>query len=387
MVHRGESFVRILQEDEVREARSTLTMSIDKNTLAFLELLRVGLWSSGNTHRRIDISADWEKVYQLAVEQSVAGVVLAGVEQLRNSNSDLNIPQKVLLQWIGEVQMLEQQNLAMNKFVAQLIERLRREDIYVLLVKGQGIAQCYEKPLWRPSGDVDLLLSDANYKKAKDYLLPLSSRNKHDERYSKHLGMNISQWYVEIHGTLRTGLTGRIDRVVDDVQKDAFYGGQVRAWNNGKMQVFLPSPDNDVFFVFTHFIKHFYKEGMNLRQICDWCRLLWTYRDSLNHELLESRIRKAGLISEWNAFAALAVDFLGMPAEAMPLYDVKGKMSDGRYNKKAELILKHILKSEPYSKVRDTWAIAKIFPWNTFKFAPAIFLNVNGLKIKERLFN
>lgn len=47
--------------------------------------------------------------------------------------------------------------------------------------------------------------------------------------------------------------------------------------------------------------------------------------------------------------------------------------------------MKHILKGKPYNKVRDTWAIAKIFPWNTIKFLPSIFLNVNGLKIKERL--
>jgi len=48
-------------------------------------------------------------------------------------------------------------------------------------------------------------------------------------------------------------------------------------------------------------------------------------------------------------------------------------MEEGRCNKKAERILKHILKGELYSKVRDTWAIAKIFPWNTVKFLPSIF--------------
>ena len=190
--------------------------------------------------------------------------------------------------------------------------------------------------------------------------------------------MNIDQWYVEIHGTLRTGLSGRIDKVVDDVQKDVFYGGNVRSWMNGKTTVFLPSSNNDVFFVFTHFIKHFYKEGMNLRQICDWCRLLWTYKDSLNHELLEKRISKAGLMAEWKAFAALAVEYLGMPEVAMPLYDIKGK-------KKAEQILNHILKGNPYSKIRDTWAIAEIFTCNTLKFMPAIFFNICGLKIIERI--
>ena len=340
---------------------------------AFLALVRAGLWEKEVRLEQYG-KIDFEEIYRLAGEQSVVGLVTAGFEHIQ----DVKAPQEIVLQCIGESLQLEQTNKAMNQFIEKLVGDMREADIYTLLVKGQGVAQCYEKPFWRSSGDVDLLLSD--YGKAKDFLLPLSSDNKPDERYSKHLGMNIDQWYVEIHGTLRTGLSGRIDKVVDDVQKDVFYGGNVRSWMNGKTTVFLPSLDNDVFFVFTHFIKHFYKEGMNLRQICDWIRLLWIFKDSLDHGLLEKRIRKAGLMSEWKAFATLAVEYLGMPKDAMPLYDVRDK-------KKAEQILRHILKGEPYNVVRDTWAIAKIFPWHTLIFTPAIFLNVNGLKIKERLFS
>lgn len=347
-------------------------MELGSDINTFLSLVRAGLWE--NTLDYGSGQVDWEKIYQLAEEQSVVGVVLDGIE-----HSKVKPPQELLLQWIGEVQILEQQNKAMNDFIALLVEKMRKaEDIYTLLVKGQGLAQCYEKPLWRACGDVDFLLSDTNYKKAKAFLLPLSSSHNPEGKYSKHFVMNIEEWVVELHGTLRTGLSGRIDKQVDAVQKDIFYGGNVRSWNNGKAQIFLPSPENDVFLVFTHYLKHFYKEKMNLRQICDWCRLLWTYKDSLNLELLETRIRKAGLMSEWKAFAALAVEYLGMPVEAMPLYDVRGK-------KKAEQILKHILKGEPYNVVRDTWAIAKIFPCHTLKFLPAIFFHMNWLKIKERI--
>lgn len=347
---------------------------MESTVKTFLSLVRAGLWEKplvlGSEQE------DWEKVYQLAEEQTVVGVVLAGIE-----HSTVKPSQEFLLQWIGEVQLLEQQNKAMNQFIAMLVEKMRNtEDIYTLLVKGQGLAQCYEKPLWRACGDIDFLLSDTNYKKAKAFLLPLSSSHNPEGKYSKHFVMNIESWVVELHGTLRTGLSGRIDKQVDAVQKDIFYGGNVRSWNNGKTQIFLPSPENDVFLVFTHFLKHFYKEKMNLRQICDWCRLIWTYRSDLDLRLLESRLSKAGLMGEWKAFAALAVDYLGMPMEAIPFYD-------SRFKVKGERILKHILKCQPYSKIRDTWAIAKIFPWHTVKFTPAIFFNVNGLKIKERLFN
>ena len=382
-------------------------MKKNKTEETFFALVGAGLWAYSPFHGEGLIVngsiIDWQGVYRLATEQSVLGIVLAGIEHLKSMNPNLNVPQEVLLHMIGEVQMMEQSNKEMNKFIAKLVGEMRKAGIDALLVKGQGVAQCYEKPLWRSSGDVDLLLNEDDYQKAKQFLLPLASNHKHDERYSKHLGMNIletfgtsdqgraDQWYVEIHGTLRTGLSARIDKEVDANQRDVFYGGQVRSWNNGNALVFLPAPDNDVFFVFTHFIKHFYKEGLGLRQVCDWCRLLWTYRDKVNASLLEKRLRRSGLMSEWRGFAAFAVEYLGMPSEAMPFLDVRGKLEDGRreidrrWKRKADQIMELILSGYSGNKYRDTLRIARIYPLNTMKFLPGILWNLNWLKVKERL--
>jgi len=353
-------------------------VGLNKNQQVFLEVVKAGLWDRNNLDYNLDLNGvNWEKIYNLASEQSVVGLLAAGIDNL-----ELNVPLELKLQIIGEALQIEQQNKAMNQFIAETVDKMRLAGIYTLLVKGQGIAQCYEKPLWRPSGDVDFLLDKENYRKAIDFLRPLSSDSKREENYSSHLGLSIDPWYVEVHGSLRTGLSARVDKVVDEVHEDTFKNHKVRAWNNGGGDVLLPSPDNDVLFVFTHFIKHFYKEGMNLRQVCDWCRLLWTYKDSLNHGLLESRIKKAGLIKEWKAFATLAVKLLGMPKDAMPFYDGRSKKDDVR----AKILIKFILSGYSGNKVKDTYQIAKVFPWNTIRFAPAIFLNVNGLKIKERVF-
>lgn len=350
-------------------------MSTKRKLKALFTVLRAGLWGNGNPDIRIDEITDWQEVYRLATEQSILGLVLDGLE-----HSDVKPPQVLLLQWIGEVQMIEQRNKAMNQFVAELVEKMRAADIYAILVKGQGIAQCYVKPLWRPSGDVDLLLSEVNYKKAKELLLPLSSSNKNEEKYSQHLGMTIGQWYVEIHGSLRTGLSARVDKEVDAAQDRVFIGGNVRSWDNNGTLVILPAPTEDVFLVFTHFIKHFYKEGMSLRQVCDWCRLLWTYRKSLNYELLESWITKSGLMGEWKTFYNLAINYLGMPD-----LDTRIIVHDSRFDKKAEKLMEFILGGYSGNKFKDTLHIARIFPWKALRYSPSIFLNVNGLKIKERL--
>lgn len=82
------------------------------------------------------------------------GLVLAGLER-----SDVKPPKPVLLQWIGEVQMLEQRNQAMNYFIGVVVEKMREAGIETLLLKGQGVAQCYVRPLWRSCGDVDFLFA------------------------------------------------------------------------------------------------------------------------------------------------------------------------------------------------------------------------------------
>ena len=384
---------------------------MEKSKRAFFELIKAGLFPVHGegvmVHDSLFKDVDWEKVYLLAQEQSVQGLVLQGIETVQGSWLKVHgspfVPKVLLLQWIGEVQMVEQRNKEMNAFIAELIEKLRKADIYALLVKGQGIAQCYEKPLWRCSGDVDLLLSYDNYQKAKTLLTPLASEVETEYEGISHLGMTINGWVVELHGSLRVGLPQRINRVLDDIQADTFYGGNVRSWLNGQTQIFMLGKENDIVYVFVHFFNHFYKEGVGLRQICDWCRLLYTYRDSLNYGLLEQRIKRAGLVSEWKAFGALAIEYLGFPNDSMPLLDVRSKKEDVRWRKKADRIMEFILKSGNMGHNRGSWLMehdswlsrqyvvrkafsmfrrigdlinhARIFPLDSLRFFPRIMFN------------
>lgn len=316
---------------------------------AFFALASAGLWE-----REVNIAKygviDYSEVYNLASEQSVTGLIAAGLEHV----VDVKHPKEELLTFIGGALQVEHRNKAMNVFVAELIENMRKAGIYTLLVKGQGIAQCYERPLWRVGGDVDLFLNDENYKKAADYLRHLASTINEERPREKHLAMIIDGWEVELHGRLYVGLSKRLEKELDSVYEEAFCEGDVRSWMNSGTQVFLLSAGNDVFYVFTHILQHFYKEGVGLRQICDWCRLLFKYKDNLNLGVLESRIRNAGLMSEWKAFGALAVNLLGMPPEAMPLYD-----KSPRWSKKAKRIIDFILMSGNMGHNRDTSYMVK----------------------------
>lgn len=377
---------------------------INNTQKAFLELVKAGLWGGQSPVQEsksliVQDSVDWKKVYQLAQEQSVQGLVLQGAEWLRNHKVKFTIPQVLLLQWIGEVQVIEQRNKAMNAFIAEIIAALRDQDIFALLLKGQGVAQCYERPLWRSCGDIDFFFSMEDYIKAKVYLPTLASSFRAEGDTGNHLELTIGQWIVEMHGDLGNGLSYRMDKVLKEIQDTIIFKGGVRSWVNGDTQVFLPASTEDVIFVFTHIIKHLFMGGIGLRQICDWSRLLWCYHTELDLRYLETKIRQAKLMSEWRVFAALVVKHLGMPQEAMPFYSTSNK-----WKKRSSRLLSYIIYAGNFghnkdisyqlkykgitrkfisfvNQVKDSVKLSMIFPLDAIRF----LLSYTVLKTRKSL--
>lgn len=308
-------------------------MHSDNYQQAFYALVRAGLWESDTLLSPFG-KIDYSEILRLAEEQSVDGLVAAGFDHI----TDIKAPQEVVLQFVGSALQLEQQNLAMNCYINVLNKKLIEEGIFSVLIKGQGVGQCYERPLWRACGDIDLLLDAKGYDNAKRLLFPIAENVEKEFSYFKHVGMTLDGWVVELHGTFQSRLSKRIDNEIDSIQEGIFKKKATRIWHNGKDDVLLPCADADVIFIFTHILHHYFFEGIGLRQFCDWCRLLWTYRSELDIQLLESRLRKMGLMSEWKALAAFVVEYLGMPADAMPLYS-----DDNRWKKKASRISAFVL--------------------------------------------
>lgn len=311
-------------------------MKKQSNTIdAFFALLRAGLWEQGVRLSSFE-PFDFAVLYELAEEQSVAGLIAAGLEHVE----DRKVKKQEAMPFLKNVFSLEGQNASMNSFIADIVVKMREAGIYPLLVKGQGVAQCYTRPLWRSAGDVDFLFDAENYEKAKAFLLPMATSSEREVRYKKHLAMVFDSWVVELHGLMPTEISRRINAGIEEIQENIFGKGGIRVWKNGKVDVFLPAPDNDIILIFTHFLQHFFVGGVGLRQIADWSRLLWTYREEIDRNLLGQRLRRMGILSEWKVFAHFAVSYLGIPAGTMPFYEPSGVLSW-----RSRLVCSHILKT------------------------------------------
>jgi hypothetical protein len=361
----------------------------------FFALLRAGLWEH-SIHFLPFVPVDFKGLYQLAEEQSAVGIIAAGLEHIE----DMRVSKIDVLPFMKKVFSLENRNSSMNSFISKIMVQMKKAGISSVLLKGQGIAACYKRPEWRAAGDVDFLFDERNLALAKSLFYSLSNNKQCLDSKNQHLGLTIDSWEVELHGNLHTGISRRIDSVLDSIQRAAFTDYSFSLWGDGESSVAVLNPDDNAVFIFTHFLKHFYKGGLGLRQICDWCRLLWTYRGCIDKSILERRLNEMRLVSEWKAFAAFVVDDLGMPVDSMPLYD-----SSRRWSRKALRIRAFILDVGNFGHNRDMDYYGKypflirkaisfgrrlsdsmrhiaIFPLDSLRFLPQIVLY--GLRLAAR---
>ena len=101
-----------------------IQVNTNTNTKALFELVRAGLWEKEVRLSNYE-NIDFAEVFRLAEEQSVIGMVAAGIDHV----VDVKAPQAWALQFAGQTIQLEQRNKEMNAYIAGLIDKLRKESL------------------------------------------------------------------------------------------------------------------------------------------------------------------------------------------------------------------------------------------------------------------
>lgn len=118
----------------------------------FQELILISLGKRDGFSRRLT-DKDWTSIYMEAQRQSLAGVLLTGVERVIASGE--NKP-KFLIQWIAQTLTLENRNRQLDARCKDITDIFNGIGLRSCVLKGQGVAMLYPNPLRRESGDIDL---------------------------------------------------------------------------------------------------------------------------------------------------------------------------------------------------------------------------------------
>jgi len=281
----------------------------------FFALLRSGLWNEVPERAPFAGGTDWEALHDLAYRQTVSPLVTDGINRLPKEL--LPAEPERLDPFLRDLMATANRNRVLDAFVPKLFDALA--GIPVVLVKGQSLAQDYPDPERRQPGDIDLLLLPSSYETAKDILLPKATKVLDEEKEIWHQGMRFRSVEVEIHGSISTLMSRKLDRKLAALLEEQFDGRPFPAVSIGGAEIPVPDADFNAVYIFVHFLQHYWSGGVGLRQLVDWMTFVSVHKRDIHPVVLEVRLQDLGLLRLWKVFTGFAQEYLGCPVEKLPL--------------------------------------------------------------------
>ena len=288
-------------------------MELDATYKTFFALLQAGLWNRDPDESCFPVSPEtWERVFILARKQTVEGIVYDGIMRLPERYFP---PKGLLLKWVVMIDSMEERNRRMNKSVCEIYEFFTKNDIMAFLMKGQGVAACYNNPLHRVCGDIDWCFPDKeNFDRANRLI------EENGIKIEKQAGFSSCYpwrgFLVEQHRHLLDISNPCLSNYLHRVQQQEFTRSIYLGANGRKIQ--LPSPILAHLSINTHILKHLLAFGISIRQLCDSARACYAYRNRIDAEALKAIYGKLGIYRWIQLLNNLLVNYLGMPEEYLP---------------------------------------------------------------------
>lgn len=280
----------------------------------FFALVQAGLWGTEADASLFDGQTDWTLLYQSARAQALLGIVLDGIQTLP---AEKRPPRMLYLKWCNTLLNIEEKNRLLNRELANVYALCRENGVEPVLLKGQGVAQNYRNPMHRQCGDIDLYIGKGNYAKVNN-LLRAEATGEHEENH-KHSSIEWHGVTIENHCTLTRLSAPAADRFLQQEIRQWHNSDRCRALQVEECTATLPPLAFEVVYILTHSALHFLNEGIGLRQVCDWASLLHHQREHIDRQEVNRLLKGMGLTKAARIFGVVAVKYLHLPAEELPV--------------------------------------------------------------------
>lgn len=234
----------------------------------FFELVKVAVGKKKSL-RGIPTANEWKEIYTLAKQQTLVGVLFDAIDKLPKEQRP---PKPLLMQWFAFTENIRIKNSQVNADAVKMCELMRKDDMRCVVLKGQGIANYYPDPSLRQCGDIDLWI-EGGVKKVVNYLR--SKGKVHSVTYM-HLDYDAPiSTEVEIHFRptyfLNPLYLKRVNRYFA-TQNELF--DHAIELSDGTGKIYAPTVEFNRFYILQHIYRHYFGEGIGLRQMLDYYNTL-----------------------------------------------------------------------------------------------------------------
>lgn len=276
----------------------------------FISLIRLGI---GHTSLILSESIDWVTIQAMAEKQGLSGVVLDGIEELRNRKFKVALPDKLeLAQWIGEVlQGYEYRYELCCRAIAEMAAFYNGYGFKMMVLKGYACAMDWPKPQHRPCGDIDIWLfgrqKEADAVLARDKSVDLdNSHHHHTIFYWNEFMVENHYDFINVHHR-KSG--PKLEAILKELGRDDSHSVELYG-----EKIYLPSTNLHALSLLYHTMLHFTSTEMSIRQLLDWGLFISKHTKEIDWDWLLGLVEEFHLKDFFNIINAICVEDLGFDA-------------------------------------------------------------------------
>lgn len=288
---------------------------------SFFALLRLGLQTSKEDE--LDVSSfarlcqeEWMNIKAMADKQSVSAIVFDGLDALVNRygrdrlvpNIDMTWWQQFVFEWIGVSTQVEQKNKAQQDVMDDLASQWKKNNVRVMIMKGQACGTMYPRPEHRSPGDIDCYLFES-YAIGNDIARALGAAV--DESWYKHSQIRYRGEMFENHQYFVHTRDGKRGKRLEKELEEALKVDKSQFLPLSSNTV-LPSAQWTSLFLTYHACAHFVSEGLRLKQLLDWTMFLDKHQNDVDWPQFNAYCERNYLRRFADAATAISVDYLGI---------------------------------------------------------------------------
>lgn len=242
---------------------------MDKTKEALYGLIRMAL--IGERPKAFPESVDWNELLEYTRMQGVAAIAMDGLQTLMNNEGfvPVGLDVKTKLQWYALAMSIEKRHTKQLESSKELAYIWHKAGIRTLVLKGFAFAQYYPKPLQRLASDMDCYLC-GGYEVGNSEMERLAIKvNREDYR---HATFQYKDVFVENHKICTTVRGKRQRKCFEAYLRSLLENEPTVCIDDSYLE--KPCDRFNALYFLQHCHRHFLREGITLRYICDWAMIL-----------------------------------------------------------------------------------------------------------------
>lgn len=236
-------------------------MNATKDYSNFVNIAGHFLRNSSDYSTDSAVALDWNKIYAEFRFHSIETLAIDSID-------DINIPPEIEISWKNDIILKSSHFLKILRVQEEITQCLNSNGIRWAVLKGLSAAIYYPNPKQRAIGDIDILVSEDDFSKAKDCLSKVGfvfANNIYT--YDRHITARKNGIEIELHRFFANTRNKGNDKALNDMLFDSLSHCKTVHIDDVS---FSSLPETETGLVFIEHIWHHIRTGIGLRQILDF---------------------------------------------------------------------------------------------------------------------